>query len=75
MIGKNSVAYETPFTVSVDLIGNGCTTGISTHDRSKTIQALVNENTNPEDLGKPDIYFEAKKRWGVKKNWTHRSFN
>ena len=40
MIGKNS-AYETPFTVSVDLIGNGCTTGISTHDRSKTIQHLL----------------------------------
>ena len=64
MIGKNSAAYETPFTVSVDLIGNGCTTGISTHDRSKTIQALVNENTNPEDLGKPGHIFPLKARKG-----------
>lgn len=64
MIGKNSAAYETPFTVSVDLIGNGCTTGISTHDRSKTIQALVNENTNPKDLGKPGHIFPLKARKG-----------
>ncbi len=64
MIGKNSAAYETPFTVSVDLIGNGCTTGISTHDRSKTIQALVNENTNPKDLGKPGHIFPLKARTG-----------
>ena len=64
MIGKNSAAYETPFTVSVDLIGNGCTTGISTHDRSKTIQALVDENTNPEDLGKPGHIFPLKARKG-----------
>ena len=64
MIGKNTAAYETPFTVSVDLIGNGCTTGISTHDRSKTIQALVNENTNPKDLGKPGHIFPLKARKG-----------
>ena len=64
MIGKNSAAYETPFTVSVDLIGNGCTTGISAHDRSKTIQALVNENTNPKDLGKPGHIFPLKARKG-----------
>jgi len=64
MIGKNSAAYETPFTVSVDLIGNGCTTGISTYDRSKTIQALVNENTNPKDLGKPGHIFPLKARKG-----------
>ena len=64
MIGKNSAAYETPFTVSVDLIGNGCTTGISTHDRSKTIQALVNENTSPMDLGKPGHIFPLKARKG-----------
>ena len=64
MIGKNSAAYETPFTVSVDLIGNGCTTGISTHDRSKTIKALVDENTSPMDLGKPGHIFPLKARKG-----------
>ena len=53
MIGKNTAAYETPFTISVDLIGNECTTGISAQDRAKTIQALVDENTKPEQLGKP----------------------
>ena len=53
MIGKNTAAFETPFTISVDLIGNGCTTGISAQDRAKTIQALVDENTRPEQLGKP----------------------
>ena len=47
MIGKNTAAFETPFTISVDLIGNGCTTGISAQDRAKTIQALVDENTRP----------------------------
>ena len=42
MVQSNNAAYETPFTVSVDLIGHGCTTGISAQDRSKTIQALIN---------------------------------
>ena len=60
MIGKNTAAFETPFTISVDLIGNGCTTGISAQDRSKTIQALVNENTRPEQLGKPGHIFPLK---------------
>ena len=45
MIGKNTALHETPFTISVDLIGNGCTTGISAQDRSKTIKALLNPNT------------------------------
>ena len=45
MVGKNTAEYETPFTVSVDLIGQGCTTGISASDRSKTVQALVNPLT------------------------------
>ena len=48
MVGKNTAEFETPFTVSVDLISHGCTTGISASDRSKTIQALVNPNTRPE---------------------------
>ena len=60
MIGKNTSNFETPFTISVDLIGDGCTTGISAQDRSKTIQALVNENTRPEQLGKPGHIFPLK---------------
>ena len=64
MIGKNTAAYETPFTISVDLIGEGCTTGISAQDRAKTIQALVNENTRPEQLGKPGHIFPLKAREG-----------
>lgn len=57
MVGKNTATYETPFTVSVDLKGHGCTTGISAEDRSKTIKALVDPDTRPEDLGKPGHVF------------------
>ena len=64
MIGKNTATFETPFTISVDLIGNGCTTGISASDRSKTIQALVNSNTKASDLGKPGHIFPLKAREG-----------
>jgi 3,4-dihydroxy 2-butanone 4-phosphate synthase/GTP cyclohydrolase II len=64
MIGKNSAAFETPFTISVDLIGKGCTTGISTHDRAKTIKALTSSNTRPEELGKPGHIFPLKARQG-----------
>ena len=64
MIGKNTAAFETPFTISVDLIGNGCTTGISASDRSKTIQALVNSKTKASDLGKPGHIFPLKAREG-----------
>ena len=64
MVGKNTAQFETPFTVSVDLIGYGCTTGISASDRSKTIQALVNPNTKPEELGKPGHIFPLKARKG-----------
>ena len=64
MVGKNTAEYETPFTVSVDLIGHGCTTGISASDRSKTIQALVNPNTKPSELGKPGHIFPLKARRG-----------
>ena len=53
MVQNNTVLHNTQFTVSVDLIGDGCTTGISTSDRSKTIKALVEANTNPHDLGRP----------------------
>jgi 3,4-dihydroxy 2-butanone 4-phosphate synthase / GTP cyclohydrolase II len=72
MVGKNTATYETPFTVSVDLIGHGCSTGISASDRAKTIQALVNPDTKPEDLGKPGHIFPLKaKRGGVLRRTGH----
>lgn len=72
MVGANTAAYETPFTVSVDLIGHGCTTGISAHDRAKTVQALVNPNTKPEELGKPGHIFPLRaKRGGVLRRTGH----
>ena len=52
MIGKNTSNFETPFTVSVDLIGDGCTTGISAKDRAKTIKAISDPLLNPKKLGK-----------------------
>ncbi len=64
MVGKNTAEYETPFTVSVDLIGHGCTTGISASDRAKTIQALVNPKTRASELGKPGHIFPLKARKG-----------
>jgi len=64
MVGKNTATYETPFTVSVDLIGHGTSTGISTSDRSKTIQALANKSTKPEDLGRPGHIFPLKAKSG-----------
>jgi len=57
MVENNTVLHQTPFTVSVDLIGQGCTTGISAHDRAKTVQALINPDTKPEDLGRPGHIF------------------
>ena len=72
MVGKNTAAYETPFTVSVDLIGNGTTTGISASDRYKTIQALVDPKTKPEQLGKPGHIFPLKaKKGGVLRRTGH----
>jgi len=64
MVGKNTATFETPFTISVDLKGHGCTTGISAEDRSKTIRALVDPKTNPEDLGKPGHVFPLKAKAG-----------
>ena len=57
MVVDNTSLHETAFTVSIDLLGNGCTTGISAHDRAKTIQALVNPATKPEDFGRPGHIF------------------
>src|ERR1700750_1179528 len=53
MVENNTVLHQTPFTVSVDLIGQGCTTGISAHDRAKPVQALITPDTKPEELGRP----------------------
>ena len=62
MVGRNTALHATPFTVSVDLLTNGVTTGISASDRAKTIQALVDPATKPEDLGKPGHIFPLKAR-------------
>ena len=62
MVGKNTALHETPFTVSVDLIGHGITTGISAADRAKTIKALVDPVTKPEDLARPGHIFPLKSR-------------
>ncbi len=66
MVGNNTALHATPFTVSVDLNGHGCTTGISAYDRAKTIKALVDPSTTPEDLGRPGHIFPLKaKQRGV----------
>ncbi|MFT3702415.1 MAG: bifunctional 3,4-dihydroxy-2-butanone-4-phosphate synthase/GTP cyclohydrolase II [Agriterribacter sp.] len=64
MVNSNTSLHETPFTVSVDLLGHGCTTGISAHDRSKTILSLVNPKTKPEELGRPGHIFPLKAKSG-----------
>jgi 3,4-dihydroxy 2-butanone 4-phosphate synthase / GTP cyclohydrolase II len=72
MVHHNTALHETAFTVSVDLLGHGCTTGISAHDRSKTIQALVDPATKPEDLGRPGHIFPLRaKRGGVLRRAGH----
>ncbi len=64
MVGKNTALHETPFTISVDLKGHGCTTGISAEDRAKTIRALVDHQTKPDDLGRPGHIFPLKAKAG-----------
>jgi 3,4-dihydroxy 2-butanone 4-phosphate synthase/GTP cyclohydrolase II len=72
MVRSNSATYETPFTVSVDLIGHGCTTGISASDRAKTILALIDPATKPEELGKPGHIFPLRaKKEGVLRRAGH----
>jgi len=72
MVVDNTSLHETAFMVSVDLLGNGCTTGISAQDRAKTIQALVNPNTKPEDLGRPGHIFPLRaKKGGVLRRSGH----
>ena len=60
MVSTNTSFHGTPFTVSVDLLGHGCTTGISASDRAKTIRSLVDPATRPEDLGRPGHIFPLK---------------
>lgn len=64
MVNRNTALHGTPFTVSVDLLGHGCTTGISAHDRAKTIQALIDTETKPQDLGKPGHIFPLRAKSG-----------
>ncbi|TAF33766.1 MAG: bifunctional 3,4-dihydroxy-2-butanone-4-phosphate synthase/GTP cyclohydrolase II [Cytophagales bacterium] len=64
MVSANRANYDTAFMVSVDLIGHGCTTGISASDRAKTIAALTNPDTKPEELGKPGHIFPLRARNG-----------
>lgn len=64
MVNDNTSLHATPFTISIDLQGNGCTTGISAHDRAKTIQALIDPNTKNEDFAKPGHIFPLKARRG-----------
>jgi len=72
MVNNNTALHETAFTVSIDLLGHGCTTGISAQDRSKTIQAIINPNTKPEDLGRPGHIFPLRaKRGGVLRRSGH----
>ncbi|MCF8416018.1 MAG: bifunctional 3,4-dihydroxy-2-butanone-4-phosphate synthase/GTP cyclohydrolase II [Crocinitomicaceae bacterium] len=72
MVKSNSAAYETPFTVSVDLMGHGCTTGISASDRYMTVKALIDPATNPAELGKPGHIFPLRaKKGGVLRRAGH----
>lgn len=64
MVFKNTALHGTPFTVSVDLLGNGCTTGISAHDRAKTVLSLIDPMTLPSDLGRPGHIFPLKAKSG-----------
>jgi len=72
MVATNTSQNTTAFTVSIDLLGYGCTTGISASDRSKTIQALVNPLIKPEEFGKPGHIFPLKaKKGGVLRRAGH----
>jgi 3,4-dihydroxy 2-butanone 4-phosphate synthase/GTP cyclohydrolase II len=72
MVNNNTALHETAFTVSVDLLGFGCTSGISAHDRAKTIQALINPATNPSNLGRPGHIFPLRaKKGGVLRRAGH----
>ena len=72
MVNNNTALHETAFTVSVDLLGNGCTTGISAQDRAKTILALIDPSTKSADLGRPGHIFPLRaKKGGVLRRAGH----
>ena len=72
MVNNNTALHETAFTVSVDLLGHGCTSGISAHDRAKTVKALIDPDTRPEELGRPGHIFPLRaKRGGVLRRAGH----
>jgi 3,4-dihydroxy 2-butanone 4-phosphate synthase / GTP cyclohydrolase II len=72
MVNNNTALHETAFTVSVDLLGHGCTTGISAQDRSRTVRALIDPATTPEDLGRPGHIFPLRaKKGGVLRRAGH----
>jgi len=72
MVNNNTALHETAFTVSIDLLGHGCTTGISAHDRSKTVLSLIDPATQPSDLGRPGHIFPLRaKRGGVLRRTGH----
>jgi 3,4-dihydroxy 2-butanone 4-phosphate synthase/GTP cyclohydrolase II len=64
MVNKNTVLHNTQFTVSIDLLGSGCSTGISVHDRAKTIKALTSNDSKPEDFGRPGHIFPLRAKEG-----------
>ena len=72
MVDSNNSHFDTPFTVSIDLIGKGCSTGISATDRANTVQALIDPSTQPKDLGKPGHIFPLRaKKGGVLRRAGH----
>ncbi|MEI2749493.1 MAG: 3,4-dihydroxy-2-butanone-4-phosphate synthase [Ferruginibacter sp.] len=72
MVTDNTSLHETAFTVSIDLLGHGCTTGISAQDRSKTVKALINPDAKPEDFGRPGHIFPLRaKKGGVLRRAGH----
>ena len=72
MVNNNTALHETAFTVSVDLLGKGCTSGISAHDRAKTVLALIDPETKPSELGRPGHIFPLRaKRGGVLRRSGH----
>jgi 3,4-dihydroxy 2-butanone 4-phosphate synthase/GTP cyclohydrolase II len=64
MVSDNTSLHATPFTVSIDLLGHGCTTGISAQDRSKTVLAMLDENIKAEEFGRPGHIFPLKAQKG-----------
>src|SRR4029077_18059206 len=72
MVNNNTALHETAFTVSVDLLAHGCTTGISAADRARTIQALMDPKTKGSDLGRPGHIFPLRaKKGGVLRRAGH----